>query len=54
MIGRMIRAFGADDVVPLGSQFGKLRFQDDKKAVRADSNTSMTFPVCPRAIDRGH
>jgi hypothetical protein len=27
MIGRMIRACGADDVVPLGSLFRKLRFQ---------------------------
>jgi hypothetical protein len=27
MIGRMIRACGADDVIPLGSLFRKLRFQ---------------------------
>ena len=27
MIGRMIRASGADDVAPLGSQFRKLRFK---------------------------
>jgi hypothetical protein len=27
MIGRMIRACGADDVVPLGLLFRKLRFQ---------------------------
>jgi hypothetical protein len=27
MIGRMIRAFGADDVVSLGQKFKKRRFQ---------------------------
>jgi hypothetical protein len=27
MIGRMIRAFGADDVVCLGQEFKKRRFQ---------------------------
>jgi hypothetical protein len=35
MIGRMIRAFGADDVVCLGQKFKKRRFQ-----MIADSQTS--------------
>ena len=58
MIGRMTGAFGADDVVSLGAQFRKLRFQMIADMCREGLCSTITQkvpkPVPPAPSERRH